>query len=192
MEPWCWRGQAGSTSRRHSGEHTCQFEAEGGTHGTRWCFRGGTAGRGCTRRRGPCGLHVAKESIAAAVIGRVAWAGVLAVDERLLVGGVGDEVGAPAILCEYDGEGVFQVGAVAEAAAVALPIVVDCRRGKQSASGYAGEAADRLTRNHVGCVDIGTVYLGNRRPSGDRLLCPGHAREQRGYGEACPAQGGSL
>jgi hypothetical protein len=89
-----------------------------------------------------------------------------------LVGGVGDEVGAPAILCEYDGEGVFQVGAVAEAAAVALPIVVE--------------------RNHVGCVDIGTVYLGNRRPSGDRLLCPGHAREQRGYGEACPAQGGSL
>ena len=42
-----------------------------------------------------------------------------------MVGRVGDEVGAPTVLVLDDGESILQVGAVTEAATVALPVAVD-------------------------------------------------------------------
>jgi hypothetical protein len=49
----------------------------------------------------------------------------LAVLERLVVGAVGYEIGAPTILFLDDGEGIFQAGAVSKTAAFTLPVIVN-------------------------------------------------------------------
>jgi hypothetical protein len=113
-----------------AGMHVSWRVGKSNTHGRGWLFRGDW--RRCARRIETADLHIAKGSISAAVIGRVARAGRLAVFDRFPVVGVGDQVGTPAILVLDDGKGVFRVGAVAVTTAVALPVVVDC---KELASG---------------------------------------------------------
>lgn len=58
-----------------------------------------------------------------------------------MVGRVGDEIRAPTALVLDDGKGIVQVSAIAEAAAVALPVAEQ--------------------RNHVGRIDAGAVIHGN-------------------------------
>ena len=94
------------------------------TYGARGCFCGGYRGGGPGWREAS-DLHVPKGAVSAAVVGRVARAGGLAVADVLLVGLVGDEVGTPAALVLDDGEGIAQGGTVVEAAAVALVVAPD-------------------------------------------------------------------
>jgi hypothetical protein len=111
------------------------------THGRGWLCR--RDWRRCALRIETADLHIAISSISTAVIGRVARAGCLAVFDRPLVVGVGDQVGTPAILVLDNGKGVFSVGAVAVTTAVALPVVVDCQ-GKQPVSMRSGTRAARV------------------------------------------------
>lgn len=185
-------GRRGS-ARLASGEHMCtSAEGRGGkkaTYGAGWFFGGGRAPRGRRPRRGAAGdLNVAIDAVSAAVVGRIARAGVLALLERLLVAAVGDQVGAPAVVALHDGEGHFHVGAVVEAAAFALPGAEDCRRRGAVSMGGAGRgsrATKQLTWLHVGSVDAGAVLYGDGGPLG-----AGHAGEEGGQAEGRPSQGG--
>jgi hypothetical protein len=108
--------------------------AKGSTHGAVW--RGGIACGSSPRSSEARDAHVAKEAISAAVVCRITRTRVFTIAEVLPVGLVGDEVGAPAVVVLDDGEGVFQGGAVAEAAAVALEVTFDWTGSRLSATRF--------------------------------------------------------